>query len=143
MEKTLVLIKPDAMRRKLACTILCRLENIGLKMVALKMLHIDKQLAQNHYAVHREKPFFDDLVDYISSAPVAAAVFEGERAIERVREAMGATDPKKAKAGTIRGDFGVDIEHNSVHGSDSIETAKVEIRLFFTEGEVFSSQSGY
>ncbi|UCE97693.1 MAG: nucleoside-diphosphate kinase [Dehalococcoidia bacterium] len=143
MEKTLVLIKPDAMRRRLACTILCRLENIGLKIVALKLLHIDKQLAQKHYAIHREKPFFNDLVDYISSAPIAAAVFEGENAIESVREAMGATDPKKAQAGSIRGDFGVDIEHNSVHGSDSIETAKVEIRLFFNKGEVFSSQSGY
>ncbi len=139
MEKTLVLIKPDAMRRRLACTILSRLENIGLKMVALKMLHIDKHLAQKHYTVHREKPFFNDLVDYISSAPVAAAVFEGDRAIERAREAMGATDPKKAEVGTIRSDFGVDIEHNSVHGSDSIETAKAEIRLFFNEEEIFSS----
>jgi nucleoside-diphosphate kinase len=137
MEKTLVLIKPDAMQRGLGCTILSRLEHSGLKLVALKMLHIDRQLAQKHYAIHKDKPFFSDLVEYISSAPVIAAILEGDKAVKRAREAMGATDPAKAGTGTIRSDFGVDIEHNSVHGSDSIETAKAEIRLFFNEKEIF------
>jgi len=137
MEKTLVLIKPDAMQRGLASTILSRLEKLGLKLAALKILHLDKQLAQQHYSIHRDKPFFNSLVEYISSAPIAAAVFEGDKAVERAREAMGATDPAKAEAGTVRGDFGLDIEHNSVHGSDSVETAEKEIHLFFTEEEIF------
>jgi nucleoside-diphosphate kinase len=137
MEKTLVLIKPDAMQRGLASTILSRLEKLGLKLAALKILHLDKQFAQQHYAVHRDKPFFSSLVEYISSAPIVAAVFEGDKAVERAREAMGATDPAKAEAGTIRGDLGLDIEHNSVHGSDSVETAEKEIRLFFTDNEIF------
>lgn len=137
MEKTLVLIKPDAMQRGLASTILGRLEKLGLKLAALKILHLDKQLAQQHYAVHRDKPFFSSLVEYISSAPIVAAVFEGDKAVERTREVMGATDPAKAEAGTIRGDLGLDIEHNSVHGSDSVETAEKEIRLFFTDNEIF------
>jgi len=137
MEKTLVLIKPDAMQRGLASTILSRLEKLGLKLAALKILHLDKQLARQHYSIHRDKPFFNSLVEYISSAPIAAAVFEGDKAVERAREAMGATDPAKAEAGTVRGDFGLDIEHNSVHGSDSVETAEKEIRLFFTGDEIF------
>ena len=139
MEKTLVLVKPDAVQRGLAGTILGRLENLGLRLAALRMLHLDKQLAEQHYAVHREKPFFGNLVAYISSAPIVAAVFEGERAVERARKAMGATDPARADAGTIRGDFGQDIEHNSVHGSDSPETAEKEISLFFKEAEIFCS----
>ena len=137
MEKTLVLIKPDAMQRGLANTILSRLEKLGLKLIALKMLHLDKQLAQQHYDMHRDKPFFSSLVDYISSTPIVAAAFEGDKAIEQARKAMGATDPAKSEAGTIRGDFGVDIEHNSVHGSDSAESAEREINLFFTEEEIF------
>ena len=137
MEKTLVLIKPDAMQRGLAGTILSRLEKLGLKLVALKMLYLNKQLARQHYAIHRDKPFFSSLVEYICSAPIVAAVFEGDKAVERAREAMGATDPSKAEAGTIRGDYGLDIERNSVHGSDSIETAEKEIRLFFTDEEIF------
>ena len=137
MERSLVLIKPDAMQRGLAGTILGRLEEQGLKLVALKMLRLDKSLAQRHYGIHRDKPFFNDLVDYISSAPIIAAVFEGEGTVGRIRKAMGATDPAKAEAGTIRGDFGLSIEHNTVHGSDSVETAEEEIKLFFTESEVF------
>lgn len=136
MEQSLVLIKPDAMQRGLAGTIITRLEGQGLKMVAIKMLHLDKALAQEHYAIHRDKPFFDDLVNYISSAPIIAAVFEGEKAVEVIRKTMGATDPARAEAGTIRGDFGLDIGRNSVHGSDSAETAKKEIKLFFSEGEI-------
>lgn len=139
MEKTLVLVKPDATQRGLASAILSRLEKLGLKMVALKMLHMDKPLARQHYAIHKDKPFFSSLIDYITSAPIVAAIFEGDKAVERAREMMGATDPAKAEAGTIRGDFGVDIEHNSIHGSDSAETARIEIRLFFTEKEIFLS----
>ena len=138
MEKSLVLIKPDAMQRGLVGTIIARLEKQGLKLVAIRMLHLDKALAQRHYAIHKDKPFFNGLVDYISSAPIVAAVFEGEEAIAVIRKTMGATNPAKAEAGTIRGDFGVDIEHNSVHGSDSAETAEKEIKLFFSKDEIFN-----
>ena len=138
MERSLVLIKPDAMQRGLAGTIISRLEKRGLKLVALKMLHLDKALAQRHYAVHSAKPFFEGLINYISSTPIIAATFEGEGAVEIIRKIMGATDPAKAEAGTIRGDLGLDIEHNTVHGSDSVETAEEEIKLFFCENELFS-----
>ena len=137
MERSLVLIKPDAMQRGLAGTIIARLEQPELKMVAIKMLHLDKATTQEHYSVHEGKPFFNDLVDYISSAPIIAAVFQGEQAVEVIRKTMGATDPAKAEGGTIRGDFGLDIGRNSVHGSDSMETAQKEIKLFFSEGEIF------
>ena len=138
MERSLVLIKPDAMQRGLAGTIITHLEKQGLKMVALKMRHLDKALAQRHYAIHRDKPFFDGLVNYISSAPIVAIVFEGKEAVKVVRKAMGTTDPAQAEAGTIRGDFGLDIERNTVHGSDSVKTAEEEIKLFFSEDEMFS-----
>ena len=138
MERSLVLIKPDAMQRGLAGTIISRLEGQGLKLVAIKMIHMDKDLAQRHYAVHKDKPFFEGLVNYIASAPIIAIIFEGEGAVEVIRKAMGATDPAKAEAGTIRADFGLDIERNAVHGSDSVETAEEEIKLFFSEEEIFS-----
>ncbi len=125
------------MQRGLAGTIIGGLENEGLKLVALKMLHMDKALARKHYAVHRDKPFFENLVSYITSAPIIAAVFEGEGAVEAIRKTMGATDPAQAEAGTIRSEFGLNIERNTVHGSDSVETAEREIRLFFTEAEIF------
>lgn len=137
MERSLVLIKPDAMQRELAGTIISRLEKVGVKLVAIKMLHMDKALAQRHYDIHKDKPFFDNLVNYITSGPIIAIVFEGDKAIEVLRKTMGATDPAKAEAGTIRGDFGLNIEHNSVHGSDSTETAVKEIRLFFSEDDIF------
>ena len=137
MERSLVLIKPDAMQRGLVGTIIARLEKLGVKLVAMKMLHMDKALAQRHYDIHKDKPFFDNLVNYITSAPIIAIIFEGEKAIEVIRKMMGATDPAKAEAGTIRGDFGLDIEHNTVHGSDSTETATREIELFFSEDEIF------
>ena len=136
MERSLVLIKPDAMQRGLASTIISRLEKQGLKLVALKMLHMDKTLAKRHYAIHTGKPFFKGLVNYISSAPIIAAVFEGEGAVGIIRKLMGATDPAKAEAGTIRGDFGLDIEHNTVHGADSVDNAEEEIKLFFSENEI-------
>jgi len=138
MERSLVLIKPDAMQRGLIGTIIGRLEERGLKLVALKMIHLDKALAKRHYAIHKDKPFFNSLVNYISSTPIVAAIFEGERAVEVARKAMGVTDPTKAEAGTIRGDFGLDIERNTIHGSDSVETAEGEIKLFFSEDEVFN-----
>lgn len=138
MERSLILIKPDAIQRKLTKIILARLEKQGLKLVMSKMLQLDRALAQKLYAVHKDKPFFEGLVNYISSGPIIAAVFEGEKAVEVIRKTMGATDPAKAGAGTIRGDFGLNIERNTIHGSDSIETAKREIKLFFTKAEIQS-----
>ena len=138
MERSLVLIKPDAIQRGLAGTIIGRLEGQGLKLLALTMLHVDKALAERHYAVHKDKPFFPGLVDYISSSPIVASVFEGNGAVEAIRKLMGATDPAKAEKGTIRGDFGLDIERNAIHGSDSADNAQIEIELFFTEDEIFS-----
>jgi nucleoside-diphosphate kinase len=137
MEKSLVLIKPDAMERNLATAILSRLEAAGLKLTALRMLHMDKALAERHYAVHREKPFYRDLVDYIISTPIVAAVFEGEDTVKRIRSLMGATDPAKADEGTIRKDYGQDVQRNSTHASDSPENAEKEISLFFNEDEIY------
>lgn len=138
MERSLVLIKPDAMHIGLVGAIISRLEKLGLRVVALKMLHMDRDLAQRHYAVHKDKPFYQRLVNYITSSPVIAIVFEGEEAVGVIRKAMGATDPTEAEPGTIRGDFGSDIERNAIHGSDSVETAEEEIKLFFAEDEIFS-----
>jgi nucleoside-diphosphate kinase len=138
MERSLVLIKPDAMQRGLACTIIGRLQEKGLKLVALKMLRMDRSLAERHYAIHRDKPFFKDLVEYITSTPIVASVFEGNGAVELIRKLMGATDPAKASAGTIRADFGLDVQRNSTHASDSPENAEQEIKLFFAESEIYS-----
>ncbi len=137
MERSLVLIKPDAMLKRSAGAIISRLEGRGLKLVALKMLHMDKALATRHYDMHIGKPFFAGLVEYITSTPIVAIVFEGEGAVAVIRKTMGATDPAKAEPGTIRADFGSDIQNNAVHGSDSIESAAKEIKLFFTEDEIF------
>jgi len=137
MERSLVLVKPDAVQRALAGEIISRLERKGLKIVAMKMLHMDKALAQRHYAVHQGKAFFDDLVNFITSSPVIAIIFQGRGAVEIVRQAMGETDPAKAHPGTIRGDLGLDIGHNLVHGSDSPENASAEIALFFSAEEIF------
>ena len=131
MERSLVLIKPDAMQRGLAGTIISRLEGEGIKLVALKMLHVDRALAEQHYAIHRDKPFYEDLVNYITSTPIVASVFEDEGAVELIRKVMGATDPAKADCGTIRYEIGENIERNSVHASDSDENAKKEIAFFF------------
>jgi nucleoside-diphosphate kinase len=136
MERSLVLIKPDAVRNGQGDEIINRFKKLGLKMVARKALRMDRALAEQHYAIHRDKPFFGELVEYMTSAPIVAAVFEGEGAVARIRQAMGATDPAKAEAGTIRADFGLDLTRNAVHGSDSVATAEVEIRLFFTGQEI-------
>ncbi len=136
MDRTLILVKPDAMERNLGGTILARLEAAGLKITALKMLKVDEALANRHYAVHKGKPFFKDLIEYITSYPIIAAVFEGKNAVETARKTMGATDPKKAEPGTIRRDLGVDLQRNSVHGSDSPENAEIEIALYFTPKDI-------
>jgi nucleoside-diphosphate kinase len=140
MERTLVLIKPDAVQRGLIGDIVARLERTGLKIVALKMLHMDMQMAERHYGIHRGKPFFDGLVDFITSAPLVAAVFEGPKAVEIVRKTMGETDPARSAPGSIRGDLALDIGRNVVHGSDSVENAAQEIDLFFEPGEILRYQ---
>jgi nucleoside-diphosphate kinase len=121
----------------LAGEIISRLEKKGLKIVAMKMLHMDKNLAQRHYAIHEGKAFFDDLVNFITSSPIIAIIFQGKDAVEIIRRMIGETDPAKAPGGTIRGDFGIDIGHNLVHGSDSLENASREISLFFSPEEIF------
>jgi len=136
MERSLVIIKPDAIQRGLAGGIISRLENKGLKIVAVKMLCMDKALAQRHYAVHRDKPFFNELVDFITSGPVIAMVLQDDDAVKVIRQTMGETDPAKAMPGTIRGDFGGDISRNLIHGSDSVENARSEIALFFSAEEI-------
>lgn len=135
-ERTLVLIKPDAIQRGLVGAIISRLEAKGLKLVAMKMLHMDEGMAKRHYEAHIGKTFFPDLVRFITSSPLIAMVWQGREAVEVVRKAMGATDPVKAEPGTIRGDFGLDIGRNLVHGSDSLEAAEKEIALFFDQGEI-------
>ena len=138
MERTLILVKPDAMQRGLAGTIITRLEQRGLKLAAMKLLQMDRALAERHYAVHIGKPFFESLVSYITSSPIIAMVVEGNRAVEIARQTMGTTDPANAQTGSIRGDFGMDIGRNLVHGSDSIENAAKEIDLFFTPEEIIT-----
>jgi len=137
MERSLVLIKPDAIQRGLAGEIISRLEKKGLKIVAMKMLHMDNTLAQRHYAIHKGKVFFDDLVNFITSGPVIVIILQGKDAVQIIRQMMGETDPAKAHGGTIRGDFGIDIRHNLVHGSDSLDNASKEIDLFFSAEEIF------
>ncbi len=138
MERTLVIVKPDGVQRGLVGRILSRLEGKGLQVVALKMVHPDKKLAQRLYAVHESKRFYAALVEFITSGPVVAAVLEGKGAIAIVRKAMGDTDPAQASPGTIRGDWALDISHNLMHGSDSPESAAQEIPVFFAEREILS-----
>jgi nucleoside-diphosphate kinase len=135
-ERTLVLIKPDAMERALAGEILARFERRGLTVRAAKLVRVDRDLAERHYAEHAEKPFFGELVQFITSAPTLALVLEGEGAVGVVRETIGATDPANAAPGTIRGDLALSMPDNLVHGSDAPETAKREIALWFSENEV-------
>ena len=136
--RTLVLLKPDAVQRGLVGEVISRLEARGLKIVAMKMLHMDEALAQRHYEVHKGKPFFPRLVAYITASPIVAIIFEGESAIEVVRKTMGDTNPAQAMPGTIRGDLALNIACNLIHGSDSEENAKKEISIFFSEGEILS-----
>ncbi len=136
MERTLVLVKPDAMQRGLAGEILARLERRGLRIAGLKLLQVDRALAERHYGEHAGKPFYEGLVSYITSSPIVAAVFEGTGAVDAVRSTMGKTNPREAGPGTIRGDFGLEIGRNLIHGSDSVESAAREVGLFFQDAEL-------
>ncbi|MGQ9754241.1 MAG: nucleoside-diphosphate kinase [Thermaceae bacterium] len=136
MERTFVMVKPDGVRRGLVGEILRRFERKGFRIVGLKMLKISKELAETHYTEHREKPFFQGLVNFITSGPVVAFVLEGEGVIAEVRKMMGATHPKDALPGTIRGDFATSIDENVIHGSATEEDAKREIALFFREEDL-------
>jgi nucleoside-diphosphate kinase len=138
LERTLSIIKPDAVKKNVIGQILSRFEAAGLRIVAARMMHLSRAEAEGFYAVHRERPFFRPLVEFMISGPVLVQVLEGENAIARNRELMGATDPKKAERGTIRADFATSIDANAVHGSDSPETARIEIGYFFPLSEVFS-----
>ncbi|HEY7525019.1 MAG TPA: nucleoside-diphosphate kinase [Candidatus Limnocylindrales bacterium] len=135
-ERTLVLIKPDGVQRLLAGRILARFEERGLKLVGLKLVQVDRALAERHYAIHREKPFFAGLVDFITSSPLIAAALEGPNAIGVVRSMVGATRPHEAAPGTIRGDFALETAQNLVHASDGPETATSELALWFADGEL-------
>ena len=136
-ERTLILVKPDGMQRGLAGEIISRLEARGLRIVGLRMLQVDEALAKRHYAEHEGKPFFGGLIEYITSSPIIAAVFEGTREIEVVRKTMGVTNPAEADPGTIRGDLGLELGRNLIHGSDGPESAAREIALFFDESQTF------
>jgi len=138
MERTLIIIKPDAVQRGLMGQIITRFERRGLRIAAMKLIHIDESLAQRHYAVHKGKPFYEPLIDYITSSPVVVMVLEGNNAIEIARRTMGATNPAEAAPGTIRADFGLEIGRNLVHGSDGPDTAAFEVDLFFDEDEILS-----
>ena len=135
-ERTFSIIKPDATRRNITGAVNDRIEKSGLRIVAQKRLKMSKEQAEGFYAVHKERPFYKDLVTFMTSGPVVVQVLEGENAVAKYREVMGATDPAKAAAGTIRKDFAESIEANSVHGSDSAENAKTEIAFFFKDTEI-------
>ncbi len=137
-EQTLSIIKPDAVSKNLIGEILARFEKAGLKVAASRMVHMSETDGKEFYAVHSERPFYKDLVNFISSGPVLVSVLEGENAILKNREIMGATNPKDADPGTIRADFAESIDHNAVHGSDAPETARVEIDFFFKSNEIYS-----
>ena len=137
MERSLVLIKPDAVQRGLIGEITTRLEKEGLKLIAMKMIHMNRELAERHYAVHKGKPFFEDLIAFITSSPVIAIVIQGDNVVEIIRHTMGETNPAKSAPGTIRGDLALTMKHNLIHGSDSPENAATEIELFFSKDEVY------
>lgn len=138
MEQTYVMIKPDGVQRNLIGEIITRIEKKGYKIAAMKMIKISKETAEMHYGEHQGKPFFNGLVNFITSGPVVAMVVEGEDAVAGMRKMMGATNPLNADFGTIRGDFGIDVGRNIIHGSDSLENAKREIAIFFKPEEICS-----
>ncbi|MBF0287007.1 MAG: nucleoside-diphosphate kinase [SAR324 cluster bacterium] len=135
-ERTLSIIKPDGVRRNLVGTVVNRFESNGLQVIGMKMIHLSQKEAEGFYAVHKERPFFGSLVDYMTSGPIVVQVLEGESAISKNREIMGATNPEQAAEGTIRKEFAVSLEQNTVHGSDAPETAATEIAYFFSETEL-------
>lgn len=141
MERTLSIIKPDAVSKNLIGQIYARLEKAGLTIVAARMLQLTVQQAQEFYGVHRERPFYGDLVKFMTSGPIMVQVLQGENAIARNREVMGATNPREAAAGTIRADFAENVERNAVHGSDGSDTARTEIAFFFSDDEIFPRKS--
>ena len=136
IERTFSIIKPDAVAKNVIGEIYSRFEKAGLKIIAAKMLHLSKEQAEGFYAVHKERPFFNDLVEFMTSGPVMVQVLEGDNAITQNRAIMGATNPKEAEPGTIRADFADTIDENAVHGSDGSDTAKTEIAFFFTDQEI-------
>ena len=136
LERTISIVKPDAVSKNVIGQIYARFEQAGLKIIAAKMKHLSKQEAEGFYAVHKERPFFSELVEFMTSGPVMIQVLECENAVLKNRELMGATDPKKADAGTIRADFADSISENAVHGSDSVENAAIEIAYFFATSEL-------
>ena len=138
METTLVLLKPDAVQRGLTGEVIARFERKGLKIVGMKLMHMNRAFAGRHYGEHEGKPFFDGLVDFITSGPIVAMALEGLNAVEVVRRVMGETNPATAQPGTIRGDLALEIGRNIVHGSDSLETAKRELALFFSDDELLA-----
>lgn len=138
MEKTFLMVKPDGVQRNLIGEIVQRFEKKGFKLCGAKLMQIPEELAQQHYAEHKERPFFGELVTFITSGPVFAMVYEGENVIKTAREMMGKTNPAEAAPGTIRGDYGVTVGKNIIHGSDSAESAEREINLFFNESEIIS-----
>ncbi len=138
IERTLSIIKPDAVRKNVIGKILARFEGAGLRIVAARMMHLSRSEAESFYGVHRDRPFFRDLVDFMTSGPIVVQVLEGEGAIAKNRELMGATDPKKAAPGTIRADFADSIDANAVHGSDGVETARGEVSFFFPTMTIFT-----
>ena len=137
MERTLSIIKPDAVAKNVIGEIYSRFESAGFKIVAAKMLHLDEIMAGGFYVVHKDRPFFNDLVSFMTSGPIMVQVLEGENAVAKHREIMGATNPKEAASGTIRADFAESLDENAVHGSDSIENAAIEIAYFFGEDGVY------
>ena len=139
MEREFVMVKPDGVKRRLIGETVSRLENAGLRIVAMKMLHLTKAMAEKHYAIHKGKPFYDGLIKFISSGPVVAMVVEGKDAVNRVRKLVGATKPSEAEVGTIRGDFGMEIGRNIVHAGDSPENAKIEYSIYFKESEIIKN----
>jgi nucleoside-diphosphate kinase len=138
LQRTLSIIKPDAVEKDVIGEIYSRFEKNGLKIIAAKMMHLTKEQAEGFYAIHRERPFFNDLVNFMISGPVMVQVLEGDNAVLSHREIMGATNPREAKPGTIRADFAESIDKNAVHGSDSLENAAIEINYFFTEKQIYS-----
>lgn len=138
MERTFLMVKPDGVQRNLVGEVIKRLENKGFTLVGLKLMSVSRELAEKHYDVHKERPFFSGLVDFIVSSPVVAMVWQGEGVVTSARKIIGATDPLAAEPGTIRGDYGVNIGRNLIHGSDAIETAQREIALWFKEDELVS-----
>jgi len=138
VERTYIMIKPDGVQRNLVGEVIKRFESKGFTLVGLKLLQPSRELAEQHYAVHKERPFFQSLVNFITSGPVVAMVWEGKGVIASARKLIGATNPLNAEPGTIRGDYGVDVGRNLIHGSDAPETAQQEIALWFTESELVS-----